>query len=304
MTTPTMTPPGWYPDPSRRHDVRYWDGNQWSSQIADGGLEGTDSDLSSAASPGGDASPGPAGMPTAGLPEPAPASRRRWVIPLVAVIAVLAVVAGLGIWRLASSGPSAAEIYKQMKASVAAAKSVHITGAFTESGRKLTIDAAGDRAGTNAKVIVNDGTGTLEILTAGGSSYFKADAPYWTKNAGADIAKMAAGKYVKVPAGSAAALGELKMGTLLDTILSADMSSAGKLTTNVDQTVVRGVPAYVITDKIGSNGSKIYASADGHAYLLRLVSPANQGSLDFTQWNAVAPVSPPSADQIVTLPGL
>ena len=138
MTTPTMTPPGWYPDPSRRHDVRYWDGNQWSSQIADGGLEGTDSDLSLAASLGGDPSPGPAGVPTAGLPEPAPASHRRWVIPLVAVIAVLAVVAGLGIWRLASSGPSAADIYKQMKASVAAAKSVHITGAFTESGRKLT----------------------------------------------------------------------------------------------------------------------------------------------------------------------
>ena len=315
MTTPTMTPAGWYPDPSGRHDFRYWDGKGWSSQISDGGLGGTDPQLSPAISPeGGPAAgqgapapmTGPQAAQAAGLGEPAPAPgrRRRWVIPLVAVIAVLAVIVGLGTWRVATSGPSAADIYKQAQKSAAAAKSVRITGSFTESGKKLQIDVAGDRAGTNTKAIVNDGTGVIEILTVGGSYYFKADAAYWTKNGSAALATLAAGKYVTVPAQSAASLGNLKMGTLLDTILSADMSTAGKLTTNVDKTVVGGVPAYVLTDKIASNGAKIYVSADGKNRLLRLVSPKTQGSLDFTQWDAVAPVSPPSADQIVKLPGL
>ena len=25
-----LTPPGWYDDPGRRHDYRYWDGERWT----------------------------------------------------------------------------------------------------------------------------------------------------------------------------------------------------------------------------------------------------------------------------------
>jgi len=33
---------GWYPDPGRRHDRRWWDGNAWSDRVADGGVELSD----------------------------------------------------------------------------------------------------------------------------------------------------------------------------------------------------------------------------------------------------------------------
>lgn len=33
---------GWYPDPSRRHELRYWDGKGWTSHVRDGGSQGTD----------------------------------------------------------------------------------------------------------------------------------------------------------------------------------------------------------------------------------------------------------------------
>jgi Protein of unknown function (DUF2510) len=36
------TPPQWSPDPSGRHQLRYWDGTSWSHHVADGGLTGTD----------------------------------------------------------------------------------------------------------------------------------------------------------------------------------------------------------------------------------------------------------------------
>lgn len=34
--------PGWYPDPGRRHDTRYWDGVAWTAHVADAGVVGHD----------------------------------------------------------------------------------------------------------------------------------------------------------------------------------------------------------------------------------------------------------------------
>lgn len=204
----------------------------------------------------------------------------------------------------ATTAPSAATVYQQMRTSGAAAKSVHIKGAFTDKGQKLQIDIAGDRAGKNMRALVNDGNGQVEILAAAGNVYIKGDAAYWTKNGSAAIAKVAAGKYVKVPAGSAASLDDLKVGTLLDQIVASDMSTADKLNTNVQTTNVDGVRAYLMTAKVGGD-AKIFVSADGKARLLRVEGPKTQpGTLVFTQWDAVAPVSAPSADQLATIPGM
>jgi hypothetical protein len=35
-------PPQWSPDPSGRHQLRYWDGSAWSHHVADAGLTSTD----------------------------------------------------------------------------------------------------------------------------------------------------------------------------------------------------------------------------------------------------------------------
>ncbi len=42
MSQPPPGPPGWFPDPSGRHQVRWWDGAAFSDQVADGGVVGTD----------------------------------------------------------------------------------------------------------------------------------------------------------------------------------------------------------------------------------------------------------------------
>lgn len=34
--------PGWYPDPTRRFDHRYWDGGSWTEHVARGGAATTD----------------------------------------------------------------------------------------------------------------------------------------------------------------------------------------------------------------------------------------------------------------------
>jgi hypothetical protein len=34
--------PGWHPDPTSRHQYRYWDGDRWTDDVADGGVASTD----------------------------------------------------------------------------------------------------------------------------------------------------------------------------------------------------------------------------------------------------------------------
>jgi uncharacterized protein YxjI len=38
----STTPANWYPDPTNRHEVRYWDGNAWTDHVSDNGITGTD----------------------------------------------------------------------------------------------------------------------------------------------------------------------------------------------------------------------------------------------------------------------
>ena len=201
---------------------------------------------------------------------------------------------------------SAAALFQQMRNSSTAAKSVRIKGALgnaTNTAARVQIDIAGDRAGKNTRVTANDGTGALEILTVGGKSYLKADAAYWTKNGSAAIARIAADKYVEVPAGSAAVMGDLTVGRLLDRVFAKDISTVDTLNTKVNSADVNGVPAYLMTTK--GTATKIYVSVDGLAHLLRVQSPkGGQTALDFSQWDAVPPATPPPADRVAKIPGL
>jgi hypothetical protein len=36
------SPADWYPDPSGRHEVRYWDGGAWTEHVSDRGAPGRD----------------------------------------------------------------------------------------------------------------------------------------------------------------------------------------------------------------------------------------------------------------------
>jgi hypothetical protein len=41
-TFPTVQKPDWYPDPSGRHQQRYWNGSLWTEHVVDNGLQATD----------------------------------------------------------------------------------------------------------------------------------------------------------------------------------------------------------------------------------------------------------------------
>ena len=37
-----VAPPAWHPDPTGRHQLRYWDGRTWSAHVSDDGVVGAD----------------------------------------------------------------------------------------------------------------------------------------------------------------------------------------------------------------------------------------------------------------------
>jgi len=39
---PATAPAGWFADPARRHELRYWDGQQWTQHVSDRGTQGID----------------------------------------------------------------------------------------------------------------------------------------------------------------------------------------------------------------------------------------------------------------------
>ncbi len=51
------TPANWYPDPSGRHEHRYWDGAQWTEHVSDHGRQGVDPITDSAPLPTTSATP-------------------------------------------------------------------------------------------------------------------------------------------------------------------------------------------------------------------------------------------------------
>jgi hypothetical protein len=235
--------------------------------------------------------------------------RRTSYLVLALVVASLGACASPAISGIATSGPTAsappsiAVVQQLMRASGASATSVHVKGDYTDKGQALQLDVAGDRAGRTMRLLVDFGAGPIEILKVGGDFYLKADKAFWTRLEGsAATAVQAAGRYVSVPAGSAAGMGDFTVSTLLAQVFTQDVPAADKLSATVQATQVDGVPAYAMTTSIRGD-AKIYVSADGRARLLRTESTKN-GTLDFSDWDAVAPLAPPLPDQVVTIAGL
>ena len=104
-----MSVSSWEPDPTGRHQYRWWDGEEWTDQVADDGVQSVDPVTTSEASLPANAVPSPAGAPrdeSLGLDAADPttmiSSRGKRFVALLFEIPLFIVTLGIGyiIWAL------------------------------------------------------------------------------------------------------------------------------------------------------------------------------------------------------------
>jgi hypothetical protein len=109
----SMNPPGWYPDPLGRADVRWWSGTAWTEHVGRGGQSFTDPPVGGTPTPTqGGASPMPAAAPGAppavGVVPAAVSTVGATAAPTkkLAIVGVVALIAGGVIGYVARGGSS------------------------------------------------------------------------------------------------------------------------------------------------------------------------------------------------------
>lgn len=208
---------------------------------------------------------------------------------------------------------SAGELLKGMQTAANAATSVKISGNMTQGGQPMTVEIAGNRDGSNstAKVSMGVDQGTATLITVDGKTYIQGDKLFWDKNAGPGLYEQFSGKYIEMPSESASQMGDISVGSILDAMFKDQKFTAvDGWTTGVERGDLDGQEVYILTDKADAN-TKVYVSADGKDNLMKIEgtlddSSGTPGSVDmtFSDWNAVAPVTAPPADQVMQIPGM
>jgi hypothetical protein len=220
----------------------------------------------------------------------------RWAaIPVLAMTLLGAAACGSGNSGASAAPPPPKTLANEARTAMKQAHSVHVSGTFTDNGRRVGLNLSLTRSGDLSGQLSTNGAG-FSVLSTGGSAYVKLTGAFLRyAHLPTAACSLVCGKYLKVPASQAGSLtGSLSMSSLLN-----DASKNPGNVHNAGTATVNGQRAWILK---GSDGTTAYVAADGTHYLLRLVPPAaKQGRLDFTQWNNVTIPPPPPSNQVVDL---
>src|SRR5262249_40606917 len=140
-----------------------------------------------------------------------------------------------------------------------------------------------------------------KIIVVGGKGYVLLDKRLFSAIAKAHHIPSAAcsvicGKYIEAPAKQ---LGDFTLKGLSNSILKSGTKAAPGVTT----TTINGQPAYGVSD---GPGSYLYIAKNGTHSPLEITKSGtgnDTGTLVFSEWNSVPPVTAPPASQVISLPG-
>jgi hypothetical protein len=227
------------------------------------------------------------------------------------VIASALGLAGLFATACASSPPAgtktAAQEMPAMEAAMRAASSVHIAGTLTKGAQKIGVDASINGSDFSGKLPF--GGNSFNLIVVQGNAYVLLTAAY-LKFAGlpSAVCSTACGKYLQVPASTAAQLAaSFSMSHLMSSMLNSIPPFTGDTTDLFKPATFHGQPVL----QFMQSGNTIDVARTGTPYPLFLSATGNvQGGLTFSDWNSVPPLTAPPASQIVnaaaserTLPG-
>jgi hypothetical protein len=220
------------------------------------------------------------------------------------VIASVLIPAGLLVAGCGGSppGPSAgsktaAQMMPAIKAAMTGASSVHIAGTLTEGSQKIGIDASLN--GADISGTISEGSNTIALVMVAGNVYLQINSSY-LKTAGlpATDCSTLCGKYVQAPASDVAQFTAFDMSHLMRGMADGLPSAAGDTTDLFEPATFEGHPVLQLIQAQDT----VDVARTGTPYPLFVSNSAHgsaDGSLTFSDWNSVSPVTAPAASQVI-----
>lgn len=189
--------------------------------------------------------------------------------------------------------PAMPVLLKAVAAAMRGASSVHVGGTASQGGKTLRLDLGMTRSGGMYGQIAEGGA-DLTVLITGGRVYLRVNAALLRLgHAPSSLCKVVCGKYLRMSAHSRGLAGLSMPAFMASVTRSITRTPAGKVSFG-GTIAVGGEPAWVL---LNGHGTALVA-ARGWPYLLRITQPG-QGTVSFTQWNAVRIPGPPPASQVL-----
>jgi hypothetical protein len=193
-------------------------------------------------------------------------------------------------------GITVSALISDMKAGFATADSMRMSGSGTFSGQHVTMNVGLFRSGDESGMITV-GALPVTLVSVGGVDYVYVSKAFFNylhtqKGVASSACATMCGKYIKLttrPFSSKFNFG----------LLTRQVKNKIPVPTSVPHVRVTrygGQPAYELYD---SQGMKVFIAKNGVHYLLGMVRPG-QFTLNFSQWDAVPPITAPPAGQVIT----
>jgi hypothetical protein len=210
----------------------------------------------------------------------------RRLAPLVLPAAL--VLAGCG--GSSSNGEAkkpAAQIVADAKRAALAASSVHVTGAGTDNGQPLKLDLTIGHA--TAKGHLQESGASFDVIRVGDTVYVKGDDAFLKRFGGAAAATLFHNRWLKGPIASSQ-LSALAPLTDLKQFFAGVLGQHGVIE-NKGETTRKGTKVVEIRDT--TQGGSLFVAATGDPYPVALAGGAQQGDVEFADWNADAEITAP-----------
>jgi hypothetical protein len=218
---------------------------------------------------------------------------RVFALALVLTVALLAGCGGHSKAAKANDEASkpALRVLADAKAAAAKASSAHVSGSIESSGTPITLDLSTAR-GKGAKGSLTTNGLQFDLVRIGDTAYIRGSDAFYKRFAGAAIAHLIHGKWLKasITKGRFRSLQPL---TNLGLLLGKVSANHGKLVNDGKKTY-NGQDVVAIRDL--SDSSKLYVAATGKPYPVAIVGgrQGQSGSITFDDWNKSVSLSAPS----------
>jgi len=186
---------------------------------------------------------------------------------------------------------TAAQVLADAKAAATSASSAHVSGSIKSGDTPITLDLTTARD-KGAKGSMSTSGLTFDLIRVGDTLYIKGSDDFYKHFAGAAVAQLLHGKWLKASA-THGRLQSLAPLTNIGALFAGISSQHGKLA-NDGKTTYKGQDVVAIQDT--SDGSKLYVAATGKPYPVAIVGgkASQSGTITFDDWNKSVSLSAPS----------